>query len=137
MSVSKLLEWFRYTVKVTGFLHWSLRLLYQQSVVCQQHVFPSLFVFSVHPSQCLGVTLPTTRGSLCTKLRFPACCTGLSVSGEGQSHLLVAAKHGGNGLLRWRGGRWRQRGSGGESCWSVQPQQIADLKQKQISSVVG
>ena len=110
MSVSKLLEWFRYTVKVTGFLHWSLRLLYQQSVVCQQQVFPSLFVFPLHLSQCLCVTHLTTRGSLHNKLCSPACCTGLL--GEGQPHLLVAAKHGGNGLLGWRGGRLRQRGRG-------------------------
>ena len=125
MSVSKLLEWFRYTVKVTGFLHWSLRLLYQQSVVCQQQVFPSLFVFPLHLSQCLCVTHLTTRGSLHNKLCSPACCTGLL--GEGQPHLLVAAKHGGNGLLGWReGGRGRE----GESRWSEDPKRIAVQKTK-------
>ena len=113
ISVSELLEWFRYTVKVTGFLHQSLRFLYRQSVVCQQEVFSSLFVMSVHPSQCLCVTLPSTRGSACNKLCSHSHCSALACRGRVDPICLLLQSMEGTGHMDGgERGRRRQRGRG-------------------------
>ena len=64
MSVSELLEWFRYTVKITGFLLCLLSLC-QQGVVCQQQ-FASSFSNLTSPPEyvCAYQTLLILRGSV-------------------------------------------------------------------------
>ena len=66
MSVSELLEWFRYTVKVTGFIH-CLPRLWQQCVVCRQQFSSSLSCLtsvSICHNECACWTLLTLRGSV-------------------------------------------------------------------------